>query len=92
MTAIEFYKYIDDNGIEWKWAYNSDTQEKDVLIFPFYFQIEDLRMLMHPSDFDDERIHCVMKYGYFAIWTSDILARYGIELNEVFAEANVKTE
>lgn len=90
MTAIEFYKYIGENGIEFSWAYNTDKKERDVLFFPLYHQIDELRAIMDPGAFDDGGITIYMKYGYFVIWASDILDRYSIELSEVFKKDTKK--
>ena len=84
MTALQFYKYIESNDIEWRWVVLPDPMKQDVLIFPRYCQIEELGKIMSPTDFEDGRITCIMKHGYFAIWASDILEGYDIEVSEVF--------
>ena len=86
MKAIDFYKFINGNNIEFHWHENPETKENDVIFFPYYFQIDDLKKLLTASDFDDEGINCVMKDGYFAFWASDILDAHGIELTEIFGE------
>ena len=86
MKAIDFYKFIYGNNIEFHWHENPETKENDVIFFLYYFQIDDLKKLLTTSDFDDEGIKCVMKDGYFAFWASDILGAHGIELTEIFGE------
>ena len=86
MTALEFYKFINDNNIEYHWEDNIEIKERDVIFFPYYFQMEDMRKIMSASDFDDKGIRCTMKDGYFAIWASEILGPNGIELTEIFGK------
>jgi hypothetical protein len=90
MTTIEFYKFINENSIEFHWHENPETKENDVIFFIYYFQIDELRKLLTTSDFD-EGIKCVMKDGYVAFWASDILDAHDIKLTDIFGrytEAN----
>lgn len=84
MKAIDFYKFINENNIEFHWHENNETKERDVIFFPSYWQIKDMAKLLSKTDFDDEGIRCQMKDGYFAFWASDILDAHGIELTEIF--------
>ena len=86
MKAIEFYKFIHDNKIEWHWLENLESREQDVIIFPSYSEIQDLGKILSPYHFDDEGIKCIMKQGYFAIWANDILYQDDIELTEIFPQ------
>ena len=86
MKAIDFYKFINENNIEFHWHENNETKERDVIFFPSYWQIKDMAKLLSNTDFDDEGIRCQMKDGYFAFWASDILDAHGIELTEIFGE------
>jgi len=86
MKAIDFYKFINDNDIEFHWHTNDETKERDVIFFPYYWQIEYMKELLSATDFDDSGIPCRMMDGYFAFWASDILDGWGIELTEVFGE------
>jgi len=86
MKAIDFYKFIKENDIEFHWHENNETKERDVIFFASYWQIGDMAKLLSNTDFDDDGIHCQMKDGYFAFWASDILDAHGIELTEIFGE------
>lgn len=83
MKAIELYKYINENNIEWHRQDNEGTP--DVIIFPLTFQIEGFMKILSSGVFDDAGIECRIKEGYFAIWMKDICDYYGIELDEVFS-------
>lgn len=82
MKAIDLYKFINDNVIEWHYVYNDGIE--DVLIFPCFFRIEEFGKLLKSYDYDDGGIRCIMKDGYFAFWMRDLCEYYGIELREVF--------
>jgi hypothetical protein len=82
MTAIQLYKFINDNDVEFRWQKNNG--EIDVMIFPNVSQIEDFFNILSPSVFDDGGIDCTMMHGYFAIWMNDICKYYGIDMTEVF--------
>jgi hypothetical protein len=80
--AIEFYKYIKENNVEWHWFDNNGVQ--DVIILPYTFQLEDFIELLSETDFDDEGVKCVLKSGYVAIRLGELFENKGIELSDVF--------
>lgn len=82
MTAIELYKYIQENNIEWH--YRDNDGNEDVIIFSYTFQLEDFIKLLSGNCFDDGGIEISLMNGYVAIWMQDICEYYGIELKEVF--------
>ena len=84
MKSLDFYKFIQDNSIEYHWHENTKTGQQDVIFFVSFWQIKDMAKILTPTHFDDEGIECVMKDGYFAFWASSILDIYGIELTEIF--------
>lgn len=84
MTALELYKFINENDIEWRWETRIDTGERDVIMFPSAYIVEDFSELLSPTSFDDGGINCVMMDGYFAFWMNDICEHYGIKLEEIF--------
>lgn len=88
MTAIELYKFIEDNNIENRYETDNETGIRDVLIFPYTFQVHDFYKLLGKSSFDDGGINCQMMDGYFAFWMKDLCEYHGIELQEVFGEDN----
>lgn len=82
MKALDLYKFINDNNVEWHKQNNDGTP--DVLMFPHIREVEDFAKLLSSSHFDDSGIECRMKDGYFCFWMKDICDYYGIELEEVF--------
>ena len=86
MKAIDFYRFVHENEIEFHWAGNDETGERDVILFPSFSEMAELCKIMAPSHFDDGGIPCRMKYRYIAIWASDLLSRYGIDVVNVFGE------
>ena len=81
MEAIDLYKYINDNNIEWHYQDNNGTD--DVIIFTYAFQVEDFNKLIKKY-VSDGGIECRMMDGYFAFWMNDICEHFGIELSKVF--------
>jgi hypothetical protein len=82
MTELKLHKYIQDNNIEWH-RHDNDG-EKDIIIFPYFHQIEEFREIASADLFDDDGLECRMKDGYFAIWMNQVCEYYGIEINNVF--------
>ena len=84
MKALDLYKFIHDNNIEYHWDNNNN--ERDVIIFPYTFQIERLNKLLPSHLFEEEGVPCFMKDDYFAIWMFEICEACDIELTEVFGD------
>ena len=84
MKAIELYKFINKNGVEFHWNYNGD--ERDVIIFPYIFWMDDFSKLIKNYSFYDGGLECRLMDGYFAIWMKDLCEYFGIELEEIFGE------
>ena len=57
MTELQLYKYITENNIEWHRYENNG--EDDVLIFPYFYQIEDFRKIISGCVFDEEGIEMI---------------------------------
>jgi hypothetical protein len=85
MKALEIYKYIKNNNIEWHWI-NEHKEINDVVIFPYYFQLDDFNKLLSNTDFDDGGIECNLMNGYVAIKLRDLFESHDIELSEIFPE------
>lgn len=84
MTALQLHKFIEDNGIEWRWETN-ESGEDDVIIFPYSFQMHDFNEIMKGSGvLDDGGVICYMRNGYFALFIKDICDYFGIDMEEVF--------
>ena len=89
MTAIELYKFIEENNIEFH--YEDNDGKEDVIIFPYIFHIDKFYQILNAgSILDDDGIECILKDGYFAIWMNDICAYNGVELSEVFDKEKEK--
>jgi hypothetical protein len=84
MTAIELYRYIHENNIEWH-RYEHEG-EMDILICPYWWHIEDFCKLLGASDFEDAGVECHIKDNYFAIWMSGICDHHDIDIDEVFGK------
>lgn len=81
MTAIQFYKFIHDNAVEYHWEENDG--KKDVLIFPYHFQLDELVDVIGGM-LEEGGIECRLQQDCLAIWASEICGHYGIELSEIF--------
>jgi hypothetical protein len=81
MKALELYKFIQDNNIEWH--YEDNEGNEDVIIFPFTFNMDEFIKLIKNYQ-PTTGIECCLMDGYFAIWMDDICAYFDIELKEVF--------
>jgi len=82
MKALQLYKFITENNIEWHWK-NEDGLD-DVLMFVDIGVIKYFNEIIGPIIFNDEGIICHMKDGYFAFWMYEICEYHNIELKEVF--------
>jgi len=83
MKAIELYKFIEDNNVEWHYQDNDGVE--DVIIFPYTFDIKQFTDLLSCCTlFDDGGIEIRLMDGYIAVWMDEICEHYGIELSEVF--------
>ena len=78
MEEIDLYKFITENNIEWRWQFNSDSNEEDVIIFPYTFQIEDFVKLI--GHIDETGLEMSLMDGYFAIWMGYVCDYYGINI------------
>ena len=81
MTELQLFKFITANKIEWHHQDNDGTP--DVLIFPRYYELDDLRKILY---FGDDGIECRMLENYVAIWMRDICDASGFDLYNVFPE------
>jgi hypothetical protein len=84
MTELELYRFVKNNNIEWH--YTEDCYENlDVIIFLYYFQLEDFTTMIKSYLTDSEAIGH-LRDGYIGIEMSGICYHYGIELERVFIE------
>lgn len=84
MTALELYKFVSKNNVEYH--YQSDG---DVYMFVDNYLIAEWNNLISPSTlFDEDGIKCTMKDGYFAFEMKEICDHFDIELKDVFESEN----
>jgi len=94
MKAQEIKKikeFIDKNNIEWRWdirRIKNNRVEEDVIVFPYMWQLEAFIKSFYNDDLFKQGIKCTIRKGYVAIWMSDILSKFDIELEEIFPETN----
>lgn len=80
MKALDLYKFITDNSIEYHWNGSKD----DVIIFVDIRNIAEFNALVPNFIMDESGIETKMKDGYFVFWMNDICESCDIELKEVF--------
>jgi hypothetical protein len=85
MTELDLYRFIEQNNVEWHKRDNDG--EKDVVIFPYSFHMDDFIKLIKNYD-SDEGLECRIMNGYFAIWMKDLCEYYGIDIERVFVGEN----
>ena len=82
MKAIELYRFIKENNVEWHRDINDGIP--DVVIFPMMGHMPYLISLFSSQYLTDENLNCIIKDGYFSIWMDDVCEYHGIALDEVF--------
>lgn len=82
MKAIQIYKFIADNKIEWHW----DNNKEEVYLMTNFHEAEMFNKLLGEFIFDEEPIEVFMKYSYICYPMSVILDRFDIELKDIFTE------
>jgi hypothetical protein len=78
MKAIELYKFVNNNNIEYHW--NDD----DVILFVNDYDISEWNKLLGSHILDDSGLSCIMKDGYFCFKMKDICEYFDIELKDIF--------
>ena len=83
LNAIAIRNYIVENNIEYRWQDNDGA--RDVLIFPYTFQIHEFSKLLPPTLFDDGLgVVMYLRDSYVCIFMAEILEYLNIELDEIF--------
>ena len=80
MKAIDLYKFINENNLEYHW------HNDDVILFINLLYLEEFNKLLGPHILNDDGISCIMKDGYICFMMQYICEHYDIELNEIFNE------
>ena len=90
MNALQLYKYIHKNKIEYHWLNNEGTQ--DVIIFPSFDQLDELNKLVPFAVYEDNGIPCAIKDGYVALWMSYICEYCDIDMSDVFEQSLISIQ
>jgi hypothetical protein len=78
MTEVDFYKFIQTNGIEYHWY------EKECLIFIDASDLDEFCKLLGDGIFEDDGIETHLKYRYICIDANDICDHFGFDINKIF--------
>ncbi|TDQ79551.1 hypothetical protein [Sphingobacterium yanglingense] len=85
MTELELYKWVQEKSPEWRWQYNDEAKQDDVLILPYSFHFESFSKLVEKGC-DEEGIECRIKGDYFAVWMLDICEYFDINIENIFSK------
>jgi hypothetical protein len=87
MKAIDLFKFVDDNALEYHWHFNNvgtSDHEYDVILFVDACIIGDFIKLLKSPRLSDDGFLCRMKNKYFCFWMADICEYFNIDLDEAF--------
>lgn len=87
--ALDFYKFISDNDIEYHYRENKvyGKSVEDVIIFiPSYLAEEGVKFFEWICD---EWYPCIIHNTYLCIWMNDFLESYDIEAEEIFKDKTI---
>jgi NTP pyrophosphatase (non-canonical NTP hydrolase) len=87
MEKLQLYKFIHDNGIEYRYQYNYETKKDDLLIWIPFYLVEEFGELIESMS-SDGGIDCTLTQNYLCFWMIDICSHFGIELEEIFEKEN----
>jgi hypothetical protein len=82
MKAIELYKFVTENEIE----YHDD--DNDIIMFVNFADISDFNKLIGGNATSERGIDCIFKDGYICFYMNNICEYFGIELSEIFKPNN----
>lgn len=78
-----WHRFFTEEKIEWH-VHENEQGKEDVLLLPFYFEMEDLAKLLGTGIFDDDGITCHWKGNYIGVWMTEVCEYFGIDVWEVF--------
>ena len=84
MTALELYKFIEKNKIEYDWFIDKHEQLNVYIVLEAELFDEFCELL---GDFvfnDDEGVECILKYKYMIIPMGEICNKNGLSLEDIF--------
>jgi hypothetical protein len=83
MTELDFYKWVTDNELEYRWSTHEGSE--DVIMWISFWRIKSfMEFLSAPGLFDEGGIEVRLQHDSIAIWARDILGYFGIELEKIF--------
>ena len=85
MTALELYRFVVENKLEYN-RFENDNGEVEVLLFIEFYNLKYFAEMLGPGAFDDEGIPCTMKDGYVCVEMSLVCDWFDIDIDEVFKE------
>ena len=80
MTSIQLYKFITDNGLEWRWELNEG--EEDVILFLPFYLLDEFTKLTNWSD--DWVYECVLKSNCIVLFIQHICDWHGLDIEDIF--------
>lgn len=87
MDKLQLYKFIHDNGIEYRYQYNYENKKDDLLIWIPFYLVEDFAKLIEYIN-SDSPTECSLTQNHLCLWMLDICSHFGIELEEIFEKQN----
>jgi hypothetical protein len=80
MEALDLYKFIKENDIEYHWI----EEGEDVILFVNNRDLPEWNTLLGYHILDEEGLKCTMKDGYLCFEMKDICEHFDIKLSDVF--------
>lgn len=85
MTELEFYKWVNEHNIEYRWDRRGSSE--DVIMWVYVHNLDSLfEMLSSPSLFDEGGIEVRLQEKCVAIWASDICGHWDLNLENIFGK------
>jgi hypothetical protein len=85
MTELDFFKWVNENQPEYRWDSNLASNKEDVILWINFYHIKSfMQLLSAPGLFDEGGIEVRLQQDAIAIWASDVLDYFGIELEKIF--------
>ena len=87
MKAIELFKFVHDNALEYHWHFNIEREtgyKNNVILFVDSPVIGEFMKLLKCGKMNDDGFPCIMKDGYICVWMEQICEYFGIDTDEVF--------
>jgi hypothetical protein len=85
MSELDFYKWVNETQPEWRWDKNGTSNKEDVILWINFYNIKSfMEVLAAPGLFDEGGIEVRLQEYSLAVWASDVLDYFGIELDKIF--------